>query len=69
MSDLQHALVGKTITRVWHHAAEIVLEFSDGTTANIQAETGMGDLAGLAWIECKVTAPKVEEQSYDPRHR
>ena len=60
MSDSQHALVGKTITRVWHHAAEIVLEFSDGTTANIQAEAGMGDLEGLAWIELKFAEREVE---------
>jgi len=57
---MSESLIGKTITRVFHQAAEIVLEFNDGTTALIQAETGMGDLSGLAWIELKFIEREVE---------
>jgi len=59
---MSEALIGKTITRVFHLSSEIVLEFNDGTKALIQAETGMGDLAGLAWIECKIIAPNAKEE-------
>lgn len=59
---MSESLIGKTITRVFHHSSEIILEFNDGTTVLIQAETGMGDLAGLAWIECKITAPNAKEE-------
>jgi hypothetical protein len=56
-------LMGKTLTSVIENEGRIILNFDDGTVAEISAEAGMGYNEGLAWVKCEVVTPNAAGQT------